>query len=124
LIQQAQKWQYINLNPTVPTIKVLIIIHKIDHPIRPIVNWRNAPAYKLAKLFNNKLNELSPLPFVFNIKDTTHLTKRLKEITLNKNSRLASLDIKNMYTNIPIRETRNILENALENTLANPNEAK
>jgi hypothetical protein len=124
LIQQAQKWQYINLNPTAPTIKGLIKIHKIDHPIRPIVNWRNAPAYKLAKLFNNELNESSPLPFDSNIKNTTHLTKSLKEIPQNANSRLASLDIKNMYTSIPIREAKNILENALENSLVNPNKAK
>jgi hypothetical protein len=124
LIQQDQKWQYTKLNPTAPTIKGLIKIHKIDYPIRPIVNWRNAPAYKLAKLFNNKLNELSLLPFVFNIKNITRVTKSLKEIPLNANSRLASLDIKNMYTNIPIRETKNILENALKNSLVNPNEAK
>jgi hypothetical protein len=88
LIQDAQKWQNINLNPTTPTIKGLIKIHKIDHPIIPIVNRRNVPAYKLAKLFNNRIYELSPLPLVFNIKNTTHLTKSLKEITLNANSRL------------------------------------
>ena len=93
LIQQAQKWQYINVNPTAPTTKELIKIHKIDHPIRPIVNWRNSAAYKLAKLFNNKLSELSPLPFLSNIKNTTHLTKSLKEILLNANSRLVTLDI-------------------------------
>jgi hypothetical protein len=60
LIQQSQKWKYINLNSTAPIIKGLIKIHKPDHTIRPIVNWKNAPAYKLAKLFNNILNELSP----------------------------------------------------------------
>ena len=79
---------------------------------------------KLAKLFNNKLKKLSPLPFILNIKNITHLTKSLKEIPLNANSRLATLDIKNMYTNIPILETKNILENSLKNNLVNSKEAQ
>jgi hypothetical protein len=73
LIQQ--KWKFIDLNPTAPTIRGTIKIHKPNHPIRPIVNWRNAPAYKLAKLFNSKLKELSPLPYVYNMKNTTQLTQ-------------------------------------------------
>jgi hypothetical protein len=68
LIQHSQTWKHINLNPTAPPIKGLIKIHKLGHPIRPNVNWTNAPAYKLAKFFNDKLNRLTPLPFVFNIK--------------------------------------------------------
>jgi hypothetical protein len=48
----------------------------------------------------------------------------LKEITLNSNSRLASLDITNMYTSIPIRETKIILDKVLKNNLVNPNEAR
>jgi hypothetical protein len=33
----------------------LIKIHKTDFPIRPIVNWLNGPAYKLAKTLSKKL---------------------------------------------------------------------
>jgi hypothetical protein len=117
LIQQSQKWKYINLNPTAPTIKGLIKIHKPDHPIKPIVNWTNAPAYKLAKLFNNTFNKLSPLPFICNTKNTTHLIHDFKETPINENTRLASLDITNMYTNIPITETKNNLETIMINNL-------
>jgi hypothetical protein len=38
LITQDSKWKYINLNPSVPTIKGLIKLYKIDQPIRPVVN--------------------------------------------------------------------------------------
>ena len=31
-------------------------IHKDDAPIRPIVNWKNAPAYKLAKMLSDHFN--------------------------------------------------------------------
>ena len=103
-IPQAEKWRYINLNPTAPTIKGLIKIHKPQHPIRPIVNWKNAPAYKLAKLFSDKLKVVAPLPFTFNVKNTLHLIDDLKEIPISTNVRIASLDITNMYTNIPVTQ--------------------
>ena len=45
-IPQNSQRKYINLNPSAPTIKGLIKIHKPSQPIRHIVNWRNAPAYK------------------------------------------------------------------------------
>jgi len=33
LIPQEFKWKYVNMNPTAPTIKGLIKMHKPDHPI-------------------------------------------------------------------------------------------
>jgi hypothetical protein len=45
LISPAFKWKFIILNPSALTIKGLIKLHKLDHPIRPVINWRNAPAY-------------------------------------------------------------------------------
>jgi hypothetical protein len=55
LISQETKWRYINMNPLAPTIKGLIKIHKPERPIRPVVNWRNAPAYKLAGLLTHEI---------------------------------------------------------------------
>jgi len=49
LIPSESKWKY--LNPTAPSIKGLIKLHKPEYPIRPVVNWGGAPAYKLARLF-------------------------------------------------------------------------
>ena len=54
LINPNDKWKYINQNPTATSIRSLVKLHKPDLPIRPIVNWCNAPAYKLAKLFAQK----------------------------------------------------------------------
>jgi len=56
LIPKDSKWKYINLNPSAPSIKELIKLHKPGQPIRPVVNWHNAPAYKLSKLFTHKIN--------------------------------------------------------------------
>jgi hypothetical protein len=43
LIPYDSRWKYTNLNPSAPSIKGLIKLHKQGLPIRPVVNWRNAP---------------------------------------------------------------------------------
>jgi len=70
LTAKDYRWKYINMNPSAPSIKGLIKIHKPDQHIRPVVNWRNAPAYKLSKLFTRKASQLASLPHSFNIKNT------------------------------------------------------
>jgi hypothetical protein len=51
-IDKHNKTKYINLNPTAPSIRGLPKLHKVNCPIRPIVNRQNAPAFKIAKLLN------------------------------------------------------------------------
>jgi hypothetical protein len=73
LIPQDSKWKFINHNPFAPTIRGLIKLRKPDQPIRPIVNWWNAPAYSLSKLFAQKINQFIPLPNAFNVMNSTDL---------------------------------------------------
>jgi hypothetical protein len=96
LINTNSKWKYINLNPSAPTIRSLVKLHKTDQPIRPVVNWRNAPAYKLAKLLTQNIQDLTLLPYSFNIKNTMHLIQQLKQTPITPSTRFASLDISNM----------------------------
>jgi len=58
-----------NLNPTLPTIRGLVKIHKETAPIRPVINWKNAPAYKVAKVLVKKLKTYMPLPYALNVKN-------------------------------------------------------
>jgi hypothetical protein len=104
IIPGNKKWKYINLNLMAQNIRGLIKIHKQEAPIRPIVNWINAPAYKLAKLLTKTLQTHVPLPHCFNVKNTVQLIEDLIEIPYSQNLRLASFDITNMYTNIPTKE--------------------
>ena len=106
LINPDSRWKFINLNPSAPTIRGLIKLHKADQPIRPVVNWRNAPAYKLSKLLADKIQHLSPLPYTFNIKNTLELIQELRQTPITPTSVFASLDITNMYSNIPIRKKK------------------
>jgi len=61
IIQKYDKWKLMNINPTAPTMRGLIKVHKEGAPIRPVVNWRNAPGYKLVKMLVKALSSHTPL---------------------------------------------------------------
>ena len=47
----------------------LIKVHKEGTPIRPIVNWKNSPGYKLAQLLTKLITSHTPLPYTYNVKN-------------------------------------------------------
>jgi len=100
----------LNLNPYPPIIRCLIKIHETHSPNRPIVNWKEAPAYKLAKMLTKKLGILIPIPYIFNIKNSIQLVEDLLDILFDKDLKFISFDIENMYSNIPITELTKIIE--------------
>lgn len=87
----------------------MIKIHKEDAPIRPIVNWKNAPAYKLSKMLSKKLMSYIPLPYNFNVNNTVHLINDLMDIPYDPNLKLASFDITKMYNKVPTNELLKII---------------
>ena len=121
IIPKEERWKVINLNPSSPSIRGLIKIHKIEAPIRPVVNWKNAPAYKLARTLAKKLQTYTALPYCFNVKNTTSLITDLQGIPYDQNLRLASFDITNMYTNIPKHELPTIINDICKNNHTDPN---
>jgi uncharacterized protein (DUF1697 family) len=77
------------------------------------VNWKTAPAYKLAKLLTKILRTYNPMPYSFNVKNTVQLIDDLADIPYNQKLRLASFNISNMYTNIPTEELIKIIKYSL-----------
>ena len=124
LIPQESRWKYTNMNSSAPTIKGLIKVHEPSQPIRPVVNWRNVPAYNLAKLFSQKIRQIDPLPNTHNVENTRDLIEKLKHTLISPHFRFASLDITNLYTNIPIKETRDILLDKLEQNNTDPKQTQ
>jgi len=49
LILREPKWECINFIPVSPSIRGLINIYKSGNPIRPVISWTDARAYKLSK---------------------------------------------------------------------------
>jgi len=84
-------------------------IHKIEFLIRPVINWQNAPAYKLAKLLANKLQIYLPLSNAFNVKNSVQLIDDLLNIPFDPNLQFVSFDITNMFSNVPTEDLINII---------------
>jgi hypothetical protein len=103
------------INPHAPTLKGLPKLHKEDKPIRPLVNYMPAPAYRLAKKLERIIKTEVRLENNHSLKNSLHLIENIKNINVDQRHTLASLDITNLYTNIPVDETLIILQNNLEN---------
>jgi hypothetical protein len=84
------------------------------------VKWRGAPAYKLARLFTQKIKLTALLAKTYNLENTTDLLKKLKNTPILPHFTLASLDISDLYTNILIKETHEIIAKNLDNNHAEP----
>ena len=66
------------------------------------------------------LKEYIPIPNAFNVPNSVHLMKDLADIPCVTELRLASLDILNMYSNIPTKELLNIMEITCKNNRLEP----
>ena len=109
LINTEDKWKFTCLNPQTPSLQGLMKVHKDGIPIRPFVNYTQAPAYKLAKKLSSILKTHIPLPNAFNIQNSTQLMEDISEIQFTPNLQPASLDISDMYSNIPTGELEDII---------------
>jgi hypothetical protein len=112
-IRRHDKWKYTNMNPKAPYIFGNIKLHKVGKPIRPIVNWKNSPGYKLAIHVATLLKQTMRLPNAFNIQNSITLMNNLKQIDVLPNIKICSFDITNMYTSIPINGLINIIHRSL-----------
>jgi hypothetical protein len=101
LIDKQTQRYYLNIKPTAPQLKVRIKTHKGNNPIRPVINNTQAPAYKLAKYMNKRLKDLINLPYTYNVQNSREIANELANLTINENMRIITLDIKDMYVNLP-----------------------
>jgi hypothetical protein len=115
LIDTEKKGRLINLNPETSPLRGLINIHKEGTPIRPVVNFRNAPSHRLARMLTDILKTHIPLPNVYNVQNSTQLMNDISQIPFVPELKLASLDISNVYTNIPTKDLINIINNICKN---------
>jgi hypothetical protein len=119
LIPKGEKWKYVNFNPTPPKVRGLFKFHTMDAPIRPIINWQNAPASKLARFVIKCLGFYFPLPSTFYTPSLyilhppppyircykySSINSDIQEISSDEDLKLVLFDISNMYTNIPTSE--------------------
>ena len=88
-INKKQKQYLTQKKPQPPNLGAQIKLHKPGQPIRPVVNNRNAPAYKISKLLVNRLNNLLNLRNHYIVKDSIALANDLTKMKLDENHRNA-----------------------------------
>jgi len=72
-----------------------------------------APTYKVAKHLVKLLNKHITLSNQYNVRNSTSLAADLIKLNLSKDHQLITYDIKGLYVNIPIEETRAITTSVL-----------
>jgi hypothetical protein len=77
--------------------------HTENEPIRPVVNYTHAQSYKIAKYLNKRLNNLISLPYTYTTKNSYETAQKLNNIQISKHNRMITLDIKDLYVNLPIK---------------------
>ena len=105
----------IEYHPRIPKIYGLPKTHKKDVPMRPIVSSIDSAPHKigkaLAKILTPLLGKISPA----HLRNSGDLLNRIKHLDLHGMS-LSSLDVKSLYTNIPVHKCIDKLEHYLKNT--------
>jgi hypothetical protein len=99
-----------NIKHTAPMISAYIKTHKEDKPIWPLINNTHTPSYKVTKFLNKKLQGLINLPNTHTIKNSHEIVQELNNIQINENSRIITLDKKDLYVNLPIKNILCITE--------------
>jgi hypothetical protein len=103
IIQKEDKWKYMNMNPIAPNLHATIKLHKHNTPVRPIINWKNPPAYELAKHLSKTLHSYLQLPHTYNVQNSIHLMTDLEGIELDKDMRLCPFDVKNIFPFVSVQ---------------------
>jgi hypothetical protein len=114
IINKSNKYKFIQIKPQAPKLNTLIKPHKENLPIRPVVNYKNAPTYHIAKLLAKWLKQNMDLPYKYNIDSTIHCAEALKKLNILPTSKIITLDITNLYTNIPSNEAIELVNERLQ----------
>ena len=107
---------YRHLSPTsqeCPKFYGLPKIHKASVPLRPIVSCRGTPIYNTAKFVARIIKPLVGKSS-HHVENSQDLIKKLKGMTVEDNEIMASFDVTALFTNVPIRESLDIIEQRLK----------
>jgi hypothetical protein len=124
LFNPSKKKRILQMNPTAPTLRTKVKIHKPQTPIRPVINNINAPSYKLATHTHQILKELLKLKYEFNCTNSITFAEDITKIHVEANHKFLTLDIKDLYANIPIGDAINITKKLLKDNNIGDQKAK
>lgn len=93
----------------IPRIHGYPKIHKEQIPLRPVVSTLGSPAYNLSKFAANILNAIKNKEY-YNVCNTKEFLDKIKDIDIDSNYTMISLDVKSLYTSVSHNLAMNILQ--------------
>jgi retron-type reverse transcriptase len=104
------------MNPQAPILNALIKLHKETKPIRPVVDYRCAPTYKVAKFMARWHKQNMNLPYTFYVNISSQGAQEIIKIKPIQSYKMITLDITSLHTNIPSLEKLSIIKTKLLNS--------
>lgn len=101
------------MNPNAPMLRGLPKVHKEGTPIRPLVDYTSAPTYKLAQKLESILSQQIVLHNNYSLINTYDFINKAKNVQVNPHDLLVSFDIVNLFTNVPVDQTLDIVKDHL-----------
>ena len=87
-------------DPRIPSFYLLCKIHKPSNPSRPTVNSIRSVTEKISDFIDLHIRKFTPRISSY-VKDTTHFINIIKNIQLEPQDILVTIDVNFLYTNIP-----------------------
>ena len=89
---------------SIPRLYGLPKVHKQGVPLRPILDMTNSPYHGLAKWLVALLSPIRREIATHSLKDTFHFVNSISNVGMH-NTKILSLDISSLFTNVPLDET-------------------
>lgn len=102
LITKRDKNEALRTENKPANVYFLIKNHKPNAPVRPIVNTRNSMFYTAAKVVTRILNKARDSGGNYNVTNSRQACEQLRNLKICPDEKLYSLDIVQMFTNIPV----------------------
>ncbi|XP_044757815.1 uncharacterized protein LOC123315969 [Coccinella septempunctata] len=96
-----------------PRLYGLPKVHKDGILIRPVVSFCGSLAYRLSKYLNKLLVSTINFKSEFSVDNSLDLIRRIKDLQIPENTMLASFDVSNLFTSVPVPQTLKIFKNRL-----------
>ena len=111
-LKKVQGWEGLIPNGSKPgKLYGMAKVHKPDVPLRPVVSMINTPEYKLTKFLYGIIKPHIPDRFLLH--STEHFIDSLKNVSYFRKDNTVSFDVVSLFTNVPLPETIEIINNYL-----------
>jgi hypothetical protein len=118
IINDKNQYKHLlQIKPTTSKLNAVMKIQKDNNPIGLEINNIQAPAYELARYLNKRLNELIEVPYMCATKNLKEVAQDLTNIQINNQHTMTTLDIKDLYINLPIQDIHNVTKFGLNKNM-------